>query len=253
MIQNTSNGTRDGSHLIDSGGDFLRTLENCEGYYVCPTDSDGKLKGPVVGYTAPYDLPDGTKKKWVGLTYYNFAKADPWPAVLTFFAVQMHVQLKTRGMQPNVIVGAPWAGVKFSQEVARLQGCRHIFAEKQGDDLILGRYENEIRPGDDVMIGEELVNNASTTGKLIKLIESAGGRVMGIFCAINRSSPFKETFWMAPESDPIPIIGVINRETPQYKQHDPVVAGDIASGNVVWKPKYAWEQMRVATDAAKAA
>lgn len=241
--------TKDGRHLIDPGGDFLKTLENCHGYYDCPVDSSGMPLGPVVGYTAPYAVAsDGTKMKWTGLKYFNFATADPWPAVLTFFAAEIVRRMKARGMDPDVIVGAPWAGVKISQEVARLFGCRHIFAQKNGDDIIIGRYENEIKPGDAVAVGEELVNNTSTTSKIVKLIEDAGGRVIVITCAINRSFPFKDWFWVPP-ADPIPIIGVIERSTPQYKQNDPIVAEAIAKGNVVWEPKYAWDRMKTAMDA----
>ena len=151
-------------------------------------------------------------------------------------------------MRPDIIVGAPWAGVKFSQAVALAVGCRHIFAEKKGDELVLGRYEGMIKLGDKVVIGEELVNNASTTAKLIELIENAGGQVVAIICAINRSYPFRNTFQSAPDKEPIPIFGVINRSTPQYRQDDPMVADAVAAGNVVWKPKYAWDQMKAAMD-----
>lgn len=240
--------SNDGGHLIVPG-DFLKTLENCEGHYMCPIDPvTGELCGPVVGYAGEYDAADGSKKKWVGLAYYNFSKADPYPAVLTFFAQAMASRLEERRMVPDLIVGAPWAGVKFSQEVARIIGCRHIFAEKKGDDIILGRYEGEINPGERVLIGEELVNNLSTTGKLVNLIEETGGIVIGISCAINRSYPGVKTFWDAPRTDPLPIIGVIEIPTPQYKQDDQMVAKAIESGNVVWKPKYAWDKMKAAMD-----
>lgn len=257
--------SNDGDHLIalqePTGVDHLRTLENCQGHYACPVGPDGMLLGPVVGYTAPYTASDGSQKKWVGLEYFNFAQADQWPAVIAEFAESLMVQLNSRGIAPDIIVGAPLAGVKLSQEVAHVVGCRHIFAEKKPvgfdsdgkviEELILGRYEGAIRTGDTVVIGEELVNNASTTKKLIELIESAGGHVMAIICAINRSYPFKQTFWDAPERDPIPIIGVINRSTPQYRQDDPVVAEAIAAGNVVWKPKYEWARLKQAMELAR--
>lgn len=253
--------SRDGFHLIDPNGDYLQTLENCEGYYACPVDADGKPLGSVVGYTATYTTNDGSKMKWVGLTYYNFSKADKWPAVLTFFAEGMAQRLKERGLIPDGIIGGPWAGVKFAHETARIIGCQSIYAEKKPiscnkdgeiiEEIILGRYGGEISPGSRWLIGEELVNNASTTGKLIKLVEDAGGIVIGICCAINRSSPFKQTFWDAPGRDPLPIIGVIECETPQYRQDDPVVAKAIAAGNVVWKPKYVWPQLKAAMDAAR--
>lgn len=234
----------DGSHLIIHN-DFFGTLENCEGWYDCPVGADGKPLGPIAGYTANHPKKDGTK--WVGLQYVNFSKADPWPAVLTFFAHEMAVRLQARQIVPSLVVGAPWAGVKFSQEVARQLGCRHIFAEKKGDDLILGRYEDEIKSGDQVCIGEELVNNLSTTSKLAKLIEDAGGTVIGIMCAINRSSPFVRAFKHTDDRQ-IPIAGVIEREMPQYHQSDPMVAEAIKKYGLIAKPKYAWDKLKAAMD-----
>lgn len=246
----------DGSDLIVPG-DYLATLQNCEGYYLCPTDADGMPLGPVVGYTAPYDGPGGKKMKWVGLAYLNFSKADRYPAVLTFFAEALAEKIRSRNLIPDVILGAPWAAVKFSQEVARILGSRHINAEKKpfinddgkpDEEIVSGRYEGEIRPGDIVAIGEELINNASTTEKLVKIANDAGGHVNSIFCAINRSSPFKETFWNAPRHDPVPIIGVIERPYPQFHQDDPIVAKAIAEGNIAWKPKYEWDRLKEAME-----
>lgn len=239
--------TKDGKHLIVPGN-FFETLRNCKGYYTCPRDDEGKPAGRLVCYTASYKDNEGKDKKWVGLDYYNFSKADMWPAVLTHFAEAMAERLVAKHMVPDLIVGAPWAGVKFSQEVARILGCRHINLEKDGDgNLIPGRYDGEIIPGDIVLVGEELVNNTSTTGKMINIIEQSDGIVRGIFCAINRSYPFKSMFWNAPTGDPLPIFGVIEKETPQYKQDDPVVASEIAKGNIVWKPKYNWDKLNATT------
>jgi adenine/guanine phosphoribosyltransferase-like PRPP-binding protein len=237
----------DGSHLVDMEGDLLKTLENCQGHYACPVSPlCGMPIGPIVGYTAEYE----PGKKWVGLEYFNFSMADQWPTVLGAFVEVVFDSLKDKGLVPDLIVGAPWAGVKFSHVASVYFGCRHIFAEKKGDDLILGRYEGAIRRGDKVVIGEELVNNASTTGKLINLIEDAGGEVIAIIAAINRSYPFRDAFEI-PDREPIPIISAIERSTPQYRQDDPMVTEAIAEGNVVWKPKYEWGRMKTAMEAAR--
>jgi hypothetical protein len=139
---------------------LLQKLQDCEGHYACPVASDGTLLGPVVGYAAPYVASDGSEKKWVGLEYFNFSQADQHPVVLYEFAARMEQLLTTHGISPDLIVGAPWAGVKFSQAVALLVFSRHIFAEKDvvGFDkdgkkiekLILGRYEGAIKKGDKV-------------------------------------------------------------------------------------------------------
>lgn len=214
---------------------------------MCPASADGSPRGPIVGYTGTYD-DGGVRRNYVGLTYFNFSKADQWPNVLSLFAEVMISHLINSSLDPTLILGAPWAGVKFSQEVAQRFGCRHIFAEKGEGRLFLGRYEGAIQANDAVVIGEELVNNLSTTEELCRIVESAGARIVGIISAINRSSPFRNEFLF--NGSRIPILAVIERETPQYRQDDPVVVASVADGNVVWKPKYEWSKLRNAMDEA---
>jgi adenine/guanine phosphoribosyltransferase-like PRPP-binding protein len=245
MMQN------DESDLIVSG-DHLATLQNCEGYYECPRGSNGEFLGPLVGYAGKYSLSDGSQKNFVGEAYLNFSMADQWPAVLGFFAEELADRIYEHSMSfPAVILGAPMAGIKLSTMLAEILGCRHIFAEKEVIEvakdgqreksrLILSRYE--IYPGDRVLIGEELVNNFSTTAELCALVESAGGSVIGISCAINRSA--SQVFWMPPDRDPLPIVGVIEKSMPQYRQDDPVVAAEVAKGNIIWKPKKDWARLK---------
>lgn len=241
----------DGSHLIVCG-DYFGTLKNCEGFYDCPVDSNGNPIGPLVGYSGSYVDDRGLCQRYVGLRYFNFSKADIWSAVLTFFAEAMAEKLRARGIVPTIILGAPWAGVKFSQEVARLLECRHIFAQKEElieecggrkyDRFFLGRYEDVILPGDKVMIGEELVNNFSATGALCELVREADASVIGVHCAINRSYPFVDALDF--DGVGIPVVGVLDRETPQYRQDHPLVACAVREGRVVWEPKYSWERLR---------
>lgn len=237
-------------------GNYIQTLVNCQGFYTCPRDQAGNLVGPIVGYAADHPSGDGTK--WVGPDYINFSMADQWPAVLKVFAGALMYYLDQAGIIPTVVLGAPMAGIKLSGEVARLLQCRSIYAEKkpirvgiegQRDvtELVLPRYD--IYPGDKVLIGEELVNNLSTTGELCDLVEAAGGTVVGISCAVNRSSPHMQTLWRAPDHDPIRIIAVVDHEMSQYHRSDPVVAEAIARYGLVAKSKYEWPKLQAAMDA----
>jgi len=219
---------------------YLKTLMRCGGYYECPCDDKGHFIGPLVGYAGTYEDIDGKSFHFVGSKYYNFSRADQYPAVLEIFSEVASIELYNREIEPTVILGAPMGGLKFSQDVAIIMECRHIFAEKRStleqnpvphivEEIVLARYE--INPGDQVVIGEELVNNCSTTAKLIKLVEDAGGKVVGIVCAINRSYPFIDQY------KGIPIISVIEQPTMQYRQDDSMVAELIKNDNVIWKPK----------------
>lgn len=239
----------DGGKSLIVRDNLLETLKKCQGYYQCPKDEFGKFVGPLVGYAGTYRNTDDEDFHFVGAEYYNFSRADQWPAVLEEFVVEVAGKVYDLDIEPTVILGAPWAGVKFSQAVAHVFDCRHIFAEKKPiigwkgfepkivEEIVLSRYE--INPGDRVFIGEELVNNCSTTAKLIKLVEDAGGEVIGIMCAINRSYPFFDQY------EGIPIISAIEQPTPQYRQDESEVAELVKTGDVIWKPKIDhWPQLQ---------
>lgn len=247
----------DGSNLIVPG-DYLATLVNCGGYYDCPVTESGMPMplGPLVGYAGSYidDMTGGTVQ-FVGFKYFNFSEVDQWPAVLQAFAEQAVRMLADRSFDPTVVVGMPMAGIRFGDKVASILRCRSIYAEKKvisagsdgqrpKEEIKLVRYE--ILPGDRVVIAEELVNNRTSTAQVIADVERAGGRVIAVIAAINRSYPFVNGITDSVGRK-IPIIAVIDRETPQYRQEHPLVREAVAQGNIVWQPKKGdWPRLRQA-------
>ena len=251
-----------GAHLITEG-DPRQTLINCQGLYECPMDGDGSPLGPLVGYAGKYRASDSSQKNFVGLAYYNYSMADQWPAVNRWFArCLVNGPMKAdepQGTEPYrwqskmVILGAPMAGIKFSTAVAEELGCRHIFAEKktlkvglmvgERDEEELRMLRYDIHPGDLVWIGEELINNFSTTKDLVAMIEEAGGVYMGIMCVINRSWPEVREFMGKP------IYSVLHVPTPQYRQDDPLIVAALACGlPIIGKPKHDWGMLKTAMD-----
>ncbi len=253
-----------GAHLIVDG-DPRQTLINCQGLYECPLDGDGNPLGPIVGYAGKYYIGDGQEKNYVGLAYYNYSMADQWPAVNRWFArCLVNGPMKAdepqsaepyRWQSKMVILGAPMAGIKFSAAVAEELGCRHIFAEKktlkvglmvgERDEEELRMLRYDIHPGDLVFIGEELVNNLSTTKDLVAIIEEAGAVYMGIICVINRAWPGVREFMGRP------IYSVLRVPTPQYRQDDPMILAALGRGlPIIGKPKYDWDTLRTAMETA---
>lgn len=251
-----------GAHLIVEG-DPRQTLINCEGLYECPLDTDGSPLGPLVSYAGKYDTGEGRKKNYVGLAYYNYSMADQWPAVNRWFArclingpmkAEEAVSTEPYRWQPKIVIlGAPMAGIKFSAALAEELGCRHIFAEKktvkvglmvgERDEEELRMLRYDIHPGDLVFIGEELVNNLSTTKDLVAIIEEAGAIYMGIMCVINRSWPEVREFMGKP------IYSVLHVPTPQYRQDDVLIVDAVARGlPIIGKPKHDWGTLRAAMD-----
>jgi len=87
-------------------GGLLTTLKSCGGYYCSPRNEQGKLLGPLVGYAGTYQTDNGPKN-YVGYEYFNFARAEMEPSVLSLFAEKIAQQIQICGNNCDVLIGAP--------------------------------------------------------------------------------------------------------------------------------------------------
>lgn len=234
-------------------GDYLGTLKNCGGYYECPRDQNGKALGPLVGYAAEY----APGKHYVGYVYANFAKAENFPQVLNYFAIELQDCLGGLLRSVDVFCGMPMGGIAPGLMLAYVCQRRYVYLEKkvtalktigarEQSELILKRHE--INPGDKVIIVEDVANNFSTTDKAIEVIRQAKGRVIAIACLLNRSLKIDDKYTTALSSEVLHVISLVRMPIPQFKQDDLEVAGEVKSGNVVWKPKDEWDKLMQAMD-----
>ncbi len=239
--------------VVIDAGNVLETLKRCKGYYKCPESPDGKLLGPLVGYVGRYDDGSGVAKQFVGKVYYNLARAEQHPRVREFFAYEI-ANLLHNHEPVDVTIGAPMGGILTSGDVGRFLNCRTVFAEKKVTALatetsreqavyVLDRHE--IEPGDRVVVCEDLVNNFTTTDAIKLLVDKAGAKLVAICCVINRSP---HDHFTATDNSEIPVVSLLHIPTEQFRQDDPAVAEYIAAGQVIWKPKPHWAELKAAMD-----
>lgn len=221
----------------------LATLRECGGYYECPKDLNGKRLGPLVGYAGTYNDDAGNQEHFVGDVYYNFARAEQYPAVLAYFAARLAKMLV---VDTDVLQGSPMGGILLAGAMGRYANARVIFSEKkitalaiagQREQSVLVIDRHEILHDDEVVIVEDVCNNFSTTTDQIQIIEDLGGKVVAVACFLNRSSHV-----VVPETF-IPVFSLLHIPTVQYKQSDPAVADDVIMSNVAWKPKREWPRL----------
>lgn len=243
------------SSLIEISDNHLETLRRCGGYYECPKDSkERRLRrlGPLVGYAGKYTASNGEQKQWVGDVYANFAKADEYPSVLYNYAVCMNAKLGSVLDNIDVFCGAPIGGYDFSKMLGFVFNRRTIKAEKkvtalatektrEQTELVFARHDIEKRLR--YAIVEDVCNNFSTTEALIALIMSLGGSVAAIMCELNRSLAVDDYYLSPAAGCSIPVVSLVRKPIPEYKQDDPFVIDDIKIGNVVWKPKIEWPRL----------
>lgn len=228
--------------------DPLQTLINYKGYYKCPVDSDGNFLGPLVAYAGDYTDDDGNKKNFVGDTYFNIAKVEPYRDTREYYSRLIMYDLEDKSLRgPKKVVGMPMGGIKFSQTFGDMLNVPSVFAEKkvleladpekgikERSEIIIARHE--ILRDEEVYIFEDLCNNFSTTKKAVEVIESYGAKVTGIACVVNRAS--------LQEWNGLPVVTALFKPSPQYKQEDPKVSKLVQTNNVIWKAKYFWDELK---------
>jgi len=98
------------------------------------------------------------------------------------------------------------------QQLALALGKRAIFAERNKQNDMELRRGFEIRPGEKILLAEDVVTTGGTLKEIIGMISDAGAEVVGVFCVINRSG--KDT-WQG-----IPLISLIEVNFPTYAEDE---------------------------------
>jgi orotidine-5'-phosphate decarboxylase len=241
-----------GESLINSGYP-LATLKNCRGYYNAKGD-DGVI-GSLVAYNGTYFVGGDVWKHYVGYEYYDFAYAEKIPAVRAYYAKIIAKNLRSAGIEPNVFLGSAYGGILLTGSLGDLfPGSETIFTtkkvlavktdtEKEKSEPSLERHK--IKPGDKVVMVEDVENNYSGASKTIELVEAQGGVVIAIVCAFNRSTTEIFSFKHFGETDysEIPVISACYIPTRQFRQDDPEIKELVEQNKVDWSPKNNFEKL----------
>src|SRR3989344_1382539 len=209
--------------------------------------------GPLVGYAGTYSS-EGKDLNFVGELYANFAKAERFPAVITRWARKILAKNQYALASADVFLGAPEGGKSLADKFAMHVACEYVYPDivetpvaggRPKKDFKWGRHELE--SGKSVVIVEDVANNFSTTAKLMKLVMDAGCTPVALVCLLNRSSTVDDEFTC--EYGKIPVLSLVRMPMPEYRQDGACVAHDIASGNIVWKPRATQEGWQRLMDA----
>lgn len=96
------------------------------------------------------------------------------------------IAAKLKGDKIDVVVGPALGGVTLAYEVARALGVRGLFTERQ-DGVMTLRRGFSIKPGEKVLICEDVVTTGKSTKEVIDVVKAAGGIIVGVGSIIDRS------------------------------------------------------------------
>ncbi len=116
--------------------------------------------------------------------YFQCAKVLQYPAHCETLCREIASKFRAAGVQ---VVAAPaLGGIVVGQEVGRQLGVRTIFAERKEAALEL-RRGFAIRPGERVLVCEDVVTTGGSVQEVIGIVERAGGVVVGVGAIVDRS------------------------------------------------------------------
>lgn len=91
-----------------------------------------------------------------------------------------------KGSDIEVVIAPALGGVFVSHETARALGVRALFAERVNGELTLRRGFT-IKPGERVLVVEDVITTGKSTKETIALVEKTGGVVVAAASLVDRS------------------------------------------------------------------
>jgi orotate phosphoribosyltransferase len=88
----------------------------------------------------------------------------------------------------DVCVGPALGGVIIAYETARALGVRGLFTERDKDGAMALRRGFQIRPGERVLVLEDVVTTGESVREVISLVKELGGIVIGVGSLVDRGS-----------------------------------------------------------------
>lgn len=231
-------------HLEDS----FEILKTVGGWYQCSKDSLGRMS-PLVGYTKR----DQFGKQFVGEEYVNFAKIEENIDIVHHLALLLRTKISKDLLSScDIICGIPEGGKILGAMLAFVCCKKFKYPDKklipskipgERDETIFTFGRHKIRPGEKVILVEDVTSSFTSVQKVIEEIDKKGGFVTAIVTFFNRSMIWDDLYYSRPDERCEPIISLIRKRIPQYPQDNPFVLDDIKKGNVVWDPKNNWGQL----------
>jgi len=106
------------------------------------------------------------------------------------------------GGKIDLVAGPAVGGIIIAYQTAACLGVRNIFAERQ-DGKMTFRRGFAVKPGENVLVCEDVVTTGGSVREVMALVREAGGNVVGVGSIVDRSNgqvdfgvPFKAVLTM---------------------------------------------------------
>jgi len=123
--------------------------------------------------------------------YLQCAKVLAHPSYAERLGKELAVQIEQLlgGVTPQVVIAPAIGGIVIGHEVARAFKARSLFTERDLDSNAMTlRRGFDIRPGESVVVIEDVITTGGSTKEVIRVVETYGVRVKAAGSIIDRSN-----------------------------------------------------------------
>ena len=116
--------------------------------------------------------------------YFQCAKVFQYPENGDLIGADVAAHFRNDGI--DTVVSPAVGGIVFGQEVARHLKSRAIFTER-ADNIMTLRRGFEIKPGEKVMVAEDVTTTGGSVKEVINVIKDLGAEVAAVASVVDRS------------------------------------------------------------------
>ena len=134
-----------------------------------------------------------------GDRYFQCARLLEYPdraaAALSAVAEAIRADMKAGKLQIDAVVGPAMGGIIVAYELGRQLGLPAFFTERDDTGTMTLRRGFEVKPGQNILIAEDVVTTAKSSGESARVLEEMGGRISALVCIVDRRAQNVEVPW----------------------------------------------------------
>jgi len=134
-----------------------------------------------------------------GDRYFQCARLLSYPdraaEALSEIAEKIKADMNAGKLRIDAIVGPAMGGIIVAYELGRQLGLPAIFTERDESGSMTLRRGFEVKPGQSLLIAEDVVTTAKSSGESARALEERGGLIAALACIVDRRTPGVELSW----------------------------------------------------------
>jgi orotate phosphoribosyltransferase len=120
---------------------------------------------------------------------------DQAAAALAETAECIKADMKSGKLKIDAIVGPAMGGIIVAYELGRQLGLPCFFTERDENGVMCLRRGFEVKPGDGILIAEDVVTTGKSSGECAAALEAQGAVIAALACVVDRRQSGQEIPW----------------------------------------------------------